>query len=88
MIVKLPHFFGSAAPESGEWSWVLRGADQADEATVSETPSAVDQPRFATRLDAQGWLGEHLDELRTASLTTAQLTHRGQAVGEPVNLEI
>lgn len=60
--------------EFGEWSWVLTGA--------TETGS----PRFATRLDAQAWLGENLSKLRTASHTSAQLTRQGTAVGQPVEL--
>ena len=70
------NFFGTpAAPGRGAWAWVFA------------PESAIASPGFAGRLDAQAWLGEHLNELRTAAVLTAQLTHHGQAVGSEISLD-
>src|SRR5690625_4402811 len=69
------NFYGTpAAPGHGAWAWVFA------------PESAIESPGFAGRLDAQAWLGEHLDKLRTAAVLTAQLTHQGQAVGGEISL--
>lgn len=67
------NFFGVPAGDSGEWSWQF-------------APPLKDSPRFVSRLDSQAWLGENRSKLRTTGLTHAQLTHRGAAVGESIEL--
>lgn len=71
-----PNFFGQpASGATGQWSWEFTG-DAFD----------LEPPVFATRLDAQAWLGENIKKLRTAAVTGAQLTHRGEPVGQVVEL--
>ncbi|HLS03736.1 MAG TPA: hypothetical protein VK030_03145 [Actinomycetales bacterium] len=74
---QLANFFGEALPaEQGAWRWEF----------PADSPTSVTSPSFAGRLDAQAWLGENLDKLRTASLAQVQLTHRGERVGKPIEL--
>jgi len=69
-------FYGHPLPRAtGPWAWIFN------------PEAGQESPSFASRLDAQGWLGENLNQLRMASVTSAQLTRHGQAVGQAITLD-
>ena len=69
-------FYGHPLPRAtGPWAWTF------------SPDIGHESPSFASRLDAQGWLGENLNRLGTASVAFAQLTRHGQAVGQAITLD-
>ena len=66
---------------SATWQWRLHGAD----GQALAGPEGADQ-RFASRSDAETWLGEAWPQLWRAGATVAVLLDEQQQVGQPIAL--
>ena len=61
------------------WDWeFLDAADRPMDQPVS--------PAFASRFDAEAWLGETWQQLAEAGVAAARLAHHGDPVGAPLPL--
>lgn len=62
-----------------QWTWELLGPDD----VPREHPSS---PAFASRFDAEAWLGERWRGLAEQRVVSARLLHRGRPVAPPLPL--
>lgn len=62
-----------------QWRWELLGVDE----VVLAQPVS---PAFASRFDAEAWIGERWRALAAQGVAFARLLHRGVAVAPPLPL--